>query len=1153
MKKIIIPVGLLLTGSVKAQITPTENYIHIKTYLDYNGTTPTKTSETVQYFDGLGRPKQVVNVKASPQGKDVVTHIEYDQFGRQVKDYLPIPQSGTQNGGIYTSPLGNASSIYGAEKIFSEKVLENSPLDRIQQQIQVGNDWVGKPVKFDYDANTDGEVKKYTTSTTWVNDATSSSISLSGTFGGAQLYKTTVTDEDGSKTIEFKNGQGQTLLVRKMISASENADTYYVYNEYNQLAFVIPPLASVSASLGQTTLDNLCYQYRYDGRGRLVEKKVPGKGWEYMVYNKADRLILSQDTVLKGKGQWLFTKYDQFGRVVYTGISNNSASRASIQNSANVNTNLYETRSATAGLTLNGMPVYYTKLSTPTNVTQVLSVNYYDTYPSDSPTVTNVFSQPLLTDDPSQERTTKGLLTASYVKNIEDDKWTKNFIWYDTKGRTIGSRSHHHLGGYTVFNHKLDFAGTILQTNTYHRLASGPEKRIIEKFTYDSQNRLLTHTHQVDSNPVEILAQNRYNELSQLETKKVGGADISNPLQTIDYKYNIRGWMTQINDPVNLGSDLFGYKINYNQVEGLEVPNSDYSNLKVQPKYNGNIAEVSWKTLTEENEPLKRYGYVYDPLNRLSAGFYQKAGNESAKEYFEKIEYDLNGNISRLQRSADLLAGSTIALSIDNLKYDYTGNRLTKVTEEQVGNNNGYPYLAAHNTITYDDNGNMISHKDKGITDIQYNFLNLAKKFSYSYGTYSYKYRADGVKVEKESYYVIPNETYRVYYIDGFQYSDHNANKIFDLDFVPTSEGYFDFRKKLYIYNYVDHLGNIRLSYSDSNKDGVIQPRDTSTEHCIDLGGGMTGCTTIWIPGEIAELNNYYPFGLKHEGNNNPNVGFNPYQYKYNGKELQETGMYDYGARMYMPDLGRWGVVDPLAEQMRRHSPYNYAFNNPIRFIDPDGRSGKDWFKNSMGQMEFRDDVKSQQDLDDKGIKGSYVGETAQQGNLNYAANGVIYDDSAAGGGKAIADGRVTDVGEVMITKEASTPRKTWNFVADNLISPPMEGISVVGHILYGSFVAFPQQAIEQEKVYGLHVKMDVNVLKFKNGSLTRVTYKDGDHMTEAEQFEAFAKPGVEAMTAGVGTRLNLVKQPVLNFGAKMGIKTAVKKSIYNTYNTVEH
>lgn len=912
MKKIIIPIGaILLSGLAHAQLTSTENYIQIKTYLDYNGTSATKSSETVQYFDGLGRPKQIVNVKASPLGKDVVTPIKYDQFGRQVLEYLPVPQGGTLNGAISPGPLSNVSSTpYGSEKIYSEKVLENSPLDRIQQQIQVGTDWSTKPVKFEYDANGFNEVYQYITTTTWVDGATKSKLSLSPAtiYAPGQLYKNSVKDEDGNETIEFKNGRGQVVLVRKVKSSAEHIDTYYVYNEYDQLAFVISPKA-VHQTITDDLLDTLCYQYHYDGRGRLVEKKLPGKGWESMVYDKQDRLVASQDAEMRLKGQWLYTKYDQFGRVAYTGIKtglNTSLDVGLTRSAEQADANTFGFNSVDRGnvafFNRQGMDVYYgssdlTYPKSPTWVT-LLSLNYYDSYPGygfNPSFPANTPEMTVLTGTPTTDgRSTKGLPVMSFVKNIEDDNWTKNYTYYDQKGRAVGGHSINHLGGYTHTESKLDFAGLAQQTITRHkRLNSDTERVITETFEYDNQNRLLVHKHQVDSNPVEILVQNNYNELSQLTSKKVGGT-LGSPLQNISYTYNIRGWMTKINDPKNLGASLFGYEIKYNKVEGLEVPNTDYSNYKVQPKYNGNIAEVDWKTATDSNSNLRRYGYVYDPLNRLTAGFYQKDSNPSGKEYNELLAYDVNGNILNLVRTQEALSGSATAVVIDNLVYTYTGNKLNKVSDAYL-NNTGYPI--GGNEISYDDNGNMTVHPDKGISSIQYNYLNLPEKVTQNSKVMDYFYRADGVKVRKVF------DTKTTDYLDGFQYENST------LKFFPTSEGYFNIETGKYVYNYTDHLGNIRLSYAKN-------------------GAGT----------EIIEESNYYPFGLKHEGYN-VLTGNSAYKYKYNGKELQENGMYDYGARFYMPDLGRWGVVDPLAEKSRRYTPYNYAVGNPIRFIDPDGRS----------------------------------------------------------------------------------------------------------------------------------------------------------------------------------------------------------------------
>lgn len=94
----------------------------------------------------------------------------------------------------------------------------------------------------------------------------------------------------------------------------------------------------------------------------------------------------------------------------------------------------------------------------------------------------------------------------------------------------------------------------------------------------------------------------------------------------------------------------------------------------------------------------------------------------------------------------------------------------------------------------------------------------------------------------------------------------------------------------------------------------------------------------------VVQSDDYYPFGLTFNSYSRENSVVN--NFKYNGKELQNDlslGWYNYGARMYMPEIGRWGVSDPMTGLSRRWSPYNYAFDNPMRFIDPDGMLTYDW------------------------------------------------------------------------------------------------------------------------------------------------------------------------------------------------------------------
>lgn len=945
MKKIVIIIHILLVALFQAQsLTSTENYIYSRTYLEPVVTEQPNAAQVqgVQYFDGLGRPIQSIAIKASPSGKDLAVPAVYDQWGRKTKEFLPQPVDSQNGAFIQNIGENSVNAYYGIPNAYSEIQLEKSPLARVEKKAAPGTDWQitgSHTQKMEYLSNSANEVKRYKAVTTWnpatqINDVSftvmpDDAYTTNGYFNSNTLYKISSKDEDNHETQTFVNSRKQTILMRQINSkengTTENLDTYYVYDEYGNLSLIIPPKAAVSP-LSSALIEQLCFQYKYDKYNRQIEKKLPGKGWEYVIYDQQNRLVASQDANLRAKGQWLYTKYDPFGRVAITGISTGST-RIAEQNMASASGLNNVKKVSSVQFSRQGMDVYYdSQDATYPNSSKwvsLLSLNYYDAYPAGSPAQpTQILTQPTLSPEPatiisngwSSIRSTKTMPTASYTKNIENDSWSSAFIWYDTLGRVIGTYGKNHLDGFTRTESLLDFSGKTKEVYTYHsKNTTAAQVTVKDRFLYSPQSFLVKHYQQINTNNEELIADYTYNDLGQVNNKKVG-----NNLQSIDYTYNIRGWLTGINpnEMSNLGSKLFSYKLKYTQREGAETPNNEYSDLKVTPRYNGSIAEADWKTATDQIQ--RRYGYSYDGTNRLKAGFYQNDTNPYLKEYNEILNYDLNGNITTLQRTAAAIDG--ISQVIDDLSYVYNGNMLTNVTDSSQ-NYGGYP-SASGTLIDYDGNGNMTSQQDKGILNIVYNHLNLPSSIIYN-TTYiiqdpfvgqvernvntQYIYRADGKKLKMQyTYYVGKSHTEikkTTEYLENFQY-ENNV-----LQFLANEEGYYDFVQNRYIYNYKDHLGNIRLSYYRQT-DGTAK---------------------------VLEENHYYPFGLRHTGYT-PLANNNTFRYKYNGKELQENGMLDYGWRNYMPELGRWNAMDQLSEKYHYASPYAYVMNNPINMYDPDGR-----------------------------------------------------------------------------------------------------------------------------------------------------------------------------------------------------------------------
>jgi RHS repeat-associated protein len=470
--------------------------------------------------------------------------------------------------------------------------------------------------------------------------------------------------------------------------------------------------------------------------------------------------------------------------------------------------------------------------------------------------------------------------------------------FYDAKTRPIRQYTTNFLGGYTYTDNSLDpFSGQLKYSITRHkRLAVDTELLTKDAFTYSAQDRLKTQTHQIGTTgAIELIADNTYDELGQLIYKKVG-----NNIQKIDYTYNIRGWLTDINDTGALQkagdpNDLFAFKINYNKPTSITGG---------KPLYNGNIAETFWSSVSPGNPTIVRgYAYQYDNLNRLRNSIY-KRDTAVTNFYDETLTYDKNGNIITIVRNGN---NDTALNQIDKLDMTYLSgnksNQLAKVVDNAT-TYKGFGFVdSSANTVddySYDANGNMTKDNNKNITAIVYNHLNLPTKITFAAaGNIEYIYNASGQKVRK-IVTDVTKPTATTDYLGGYQYA--TVSGVTTLNFFPTSEGYVEPSGSTYkyIYQYKDHLGSIRLSYDKT----------------------LT----------IKEESNYYPFGLKQEGYNIVKIGAEN-KYKFQGQERQDElglGWDSFKWRNYDPAIGRFMSLDPLTEKYRDWAPYVFSGNRVV-------------------------------------------------------------------------------------------------------------------------------------------------------------------------------------------------------------------------------
>ena len=515
----------------------------------------------------------------------------------------------------------------------------------------------------------------------------------------------------------------------------------------------------------------------------------------------------------------------------------------------------------------------------------------------------------------------QGLLTGREVAVYGCDSLLREVNLYDRKGRLTRQIRTNMRGGYDDTSYKYSFTDKPVSKLMVHSTANMPTLTQHYEYEYDHADRLAKVTYSLNNAEKKTLHEIDYDELGRVHDERTG--DMAELARTIIY--NIRSW------PIVRYGPLLKEKICYEEGYSAHVE-------CVTPCYNGNIsAYVSSigkpaKGRFEEINNIRRcFRFNYDGLSRLKKAEYVE--NDKANNYYDtSYEYDLQGNLTRLYRNAQF--HYSIFGPVDWLIMEYKGNQLCKVSDRYdfASFSKGFHFVDGSNQAeeyAYDANGNMTSDLNKHISLISYNTLNLPSEVRFADGSsIAYLYDADGNKLRTSYAIASYSESMPVTQVMHGNVSsqaqqpymarnsiDYCGSAVYEngkLAYVPIDVGYITFADSTatsaptFHYYVKDYLGNNRLVVRD---DGF---------------------------GE--QMNHYYPFGALMSASTQGAAQ----RYKYNGKELDRIhglNLYDYGARQYDAALGRWTSIDPLAEKYYGVSPYAYCANNPVTFVDPDGRN----------------------------------------------------------------------------------------------------------------------------------------------------------------------------------------------------------------------